>query len=159
MHLMIASILKVVVTSPIKNDHNLATHMSNFWIDNQWIQNISLSYESEQFFSDLFDCPDILLSWWFHRRIIHRVNISPFLLNIFSSCLVWRFDNVLDPEFEDDIHIFKEMFVEAIQAHNLRMTPTVHVLAHQVLNHVFRAGVPLGPTSEQAHRFEVICTK
>ncbi len=56
---------------------------------------------------------------------------------------------------------------EAMRTHNPRMTPKVHVLVHHVPEHVHRAGIQLGPTSEQApksqhtffdffyHRFKV----
>ncbi len=57
--------------------------------------------------------------------------------------------------FENDIHIVKEKFVEAMESHNLRMTPTAHVLVYQVPSHVCRTGVPLGPTSEQALKFRL----
>ncbi len=46
------------------------------------------------------------------------------------------FSNILDFEFENDIHILKDTFMEAMQTHNLRKAPT--------------AGVPIGPTSEKA---------
>ncbi len=60
--------------------------------------------------------------------------------------------------------------VEAMGTHNPGMTPKVHVLVHHVPEYVRRAGIQLGPTSEQApksqhtffgifyHRFKVICT-
>ncbi len=61
--------------------------------------------------------------------------------------------------------------MEAMQNHNLMMTPKVHVLVHHVPNYVCRTSVTLGPTSGQAlegqhtpfdifyHRLKVKCTK
>ncbi len=61
--------------------------------------------------------------------------------------------------------------MKAMETHNLRMTPKVHVIIHQVPKYMRRTGVPHGPTSKQAlegqlkffdifyHRFEVNCTK
>ncbi len=60
------------------------------------------------------------------------------------------FGEILDSAFENDIHIPKEKFMEAIQTHNLRMTPKAHVLVRHAPEYVRRAGVPLGPTTEQA---------
>ncbi len=51
--------------------------------------------------------------------------------------------------FENDIITFKEKFMGAMRTHNPRMTPKVHVLVHHVPEYVRRAGVQLGPTSEQ----------
>ncbi len=80
------------------------------------------------------------------------------------------FDNILDPEFKNGIHIFKEKSIEATQARNLRMTLKVHVLVHHVPKYVRHTRVPLEFTSVQAlvrqhrvfdsfyHRFEANCT-
>ncbi len=79
--------------------------------------------------------------------------------------LVDVFDNILHPEFENDIHIFWEKLTEAMQ------TRKAHVLFHHVPKYVRRTGDQLGLTSEQVlesqhtlfgifyHRFEVNCTK
>ncbi len=40
--------------------------------------------------------------------------------------------------------------MEAMQTNHLRMTLTMHVLAHPVPKHVRHTAVPLGLTSEQA---------
>ncbi len=85
--------------------------------------------------------------------------------------LVYVSGNILDPEFENGIHIFKEKNLGAMQTYNLRMTSKVHVLIHHVAKYVRRTGVPLEPSSEQAlgsqrtlfdifyDKFEVNCTK
>ncbi len=50
----------------------------------------------------------------------------------------------------------------AMETHNPRMTPKVHVLVHHVPENVRRTVVQLGPTSEQAlasqHRFLIFST-
>ncbi len=52
------------------------------------------------------------------------------------------FGIILDSEFGNDMHIFKEKVMEAMQKNNLRMTPKVYVLVHHVPKY--------GPTSWQA---------
>ncbi len=92
-------------------------------------------------------------------------------LKALHLALVDVFGIILDAEFENDMHMFKEKFMEAMQKHNLRMTPKVHVLVHHVPKYACRTSVTLGPTSGQAlegqhtpfdifyRRFEVNCTK
>ncbi len=46
--------------------------------------------------------------------------------------LVDVFSNILYPEIENDVHIYKEKFMEAMQTHNLAITLKVHVLVHHV---------------------------
>ncbi len=60
------------------------------------------------------------------------------------------FGNILDPELENDMYLYKENLIVAMQTHSLIMTPKVHLLVHHVPKYVRRTGVPLGPTSEQA---------
>ncbi len=78
-------------------------------------------------------------------------------LETLHLALVDVFGNILHPEFDNDVHILKEKFMEAMRTQNPRMAPTVHVLVHHVPEYVRRTGVPLGPTPEQAlespHRF------
>ncbi len=74
-------------------------------------------------------------------------------------------------QFENEPHIFKEKFMEAMQTHNHSMTTKVYVLAHHVPKYVHCTGVPIWSASEQAlvsqhaffdiflYRFEVNCTK
>ncbi len=64
--------------------------------------------------------------------------------------LVGVFGIILDSEFGNDMHIFKEKFMKAMQKHDLMMTPKVHVLVHHVPNYACRTHVTLGPTSGQA---------
>ncbi len=92
-------------------------------------------------------------------------------LEALHLALVDVFGIILDSEFGNDVHIFKEKVMEAMQKHTLRMTPKVHVLVHHVPNYACRASVTLGPTSGQAveghhtpfnifyRRFEVNYTK
>ncbi len=92
-------------------------------------------------------------------------------LEAIHLALVNVFGNILGPEFEKYIHIFKVNFKEAMQTHNLKVIPKAHVLAYHIPEYVRRNGVPLEPTSEQAlesqhtlfdifcHRFEANYTK
>ncbi len=52
------------------------------------------------------------------------------------------FGNIIDPEFENDTHIFNENFMATMRTHNLRMTPIVHDLVLHVPKYVCRTGVP-----------------
>ncbi len=66
------------------------------------------------------------------------------------------FGNILDTEFENNLHIFKEKFVEAMETHNLNMTPKSHVLTNHVPKYVRRTVVPLEPTSELESQYTLL---
>ncbi len=59
------------------------------------------------------------------------------------------FGQTLDPGFENDIITFEEKFMGAMETHNPRMTPKVHVLVHHVTGYERRTGVQLA----SQHRF------
>ncbi len=131
-------------------DHCFATHTLGFWQDSQFTKNILLYYEWETLSSDLFDCAYTPLSCW--------------------SSTGWMFwCSTLEPEFENDAHIFKDTLKEAMQALNLMMAPKVHLFVHHVQKCVRHTGIPLGPASELEsrhklfdifyHRFDVNCAK
>ncbi len=63
-------------------------------------------------------------------------------LKALHFALVDAFGNILHPEFENGMHIFKEKLMEAMQTHNLKMAPTVHMLVHHVPKYVRRTSVP-----------------
>ncbi len=65
-------------------------------------------------------------------------------LECFHLDFVDVFGNILDPELENDLHIFKQKVMEAIQIHNIRMILKVHVRTHHVPKYVRRTGVPAG---------------
>ncbi len=69
-------------------------------------------------------------------------------LEALHRALVDVFVNILDPEFDNYTHIFKVNFMEAMQTHNLKVIPKVHVLTYHIPEYVRRNGIPLGPTSE-----------
>ncbi len=82
--------------------------------------------------------------------------------------LVDVFGDILDPEFENNLRIFKDKCMKAMQTHKHQK---VHVLVHHVPKYMRRTGVPLKSTSGQAlesqnklidisyHRFEASCMK
>ncbi len=98
------------------------------------------------------------------------VHLQVECLEALHRVVIGVFGQILDPGFGNDIIIFEEKFMGAMQTYNPRMTPKVHLLVHHVPEYVCRTGVQLGPTSEQArasqhrffyifyHKFKVNCT-
>ncbi len=62
-------------------------------------------------------------------------------LEVLHRVLVGVFGLILDPEFENDISIFEETFMEATRTHNPRMIPKVYGLVHQEPKYGRRTGV------------------
>ncbi len=80
-----------------------------------------------------------------NRKTFFRIYLialtSPLRLEALHLTLVDVFGYILDPEFENDIHIFKEKFMEAMQSQDDTKSACGRPSC---------TGVPLGPTFEQA---------
>ncbi len=63
-------------------------------------------------------------------------------LEALHLALADAFGNILHPELQNGMHIFKEKLMEAMQTHNLKMAPKVHMLVHHVPRYVRRTSVP-----------------
>ncbi len=77
------------------------------------------------------------------RRVFGRKDIESGISRILSD--LFDCTRGSSPDFESNIHIFKEN-----KTQNLKVTPKVHVLVHHVPKYVRRTGVPLWLTSELA---------
>ncbi len=63
-------------------------------------------------------------------------------LEALHLALVDAFGNILHPELQNGMHVSKEKLMEAMQTHNLKMAPKVHMLVHHVPKYVRRTRVP-----------------
>ncbi len=69
--------------------------------------------------------------------------------------MVGVYGNIVDPEFEKDVRIVQEAFMEAMLSYNLRLTPKEHVPEY-----VYRPRVRLEPnTGESVDTFRYVLSQ